>query len=246
MDRLIYTAMTGAKHVLEQQATNTNNLANATTTGFRAQLDSFRAIPVVGAEMPTRAFVVDATVGTDFSAGSVQMTGRELDVAIQGKGWFAIELPDGGEAYTRAGNFRVSENGVLQTQRGQNVLGEGGTITLPPDTSVTIAKDGTISAVPNGNQVNNVQVIGRLKLVNPEENSLTRGDDGLFRTKGGVPADADPAVNVAGGMLENSNVNVVESMVTMINLARSFEMQMKLIQNAENNETKAAQILSLS
>ena len=134
----------------------------------------------------------------------------------------------------------------LQTQRGQNVLGEGGTITLPPDTSVTIAKDGTISAVPNGNQVNNVQVIGRLKLVNPEENSLTRGDDGLFRTKGGVPADADPAVNVAGGMLENSNVNVVESMVTMINLARSFEMQMKLIQNAENNETKAAQILSLS
>jgi flagellar basal-body rod protein FlgF len=117
MDRMIYTAMTGAKHVLEQQATNTNNLANATTTGFRAQLDSFRAVPVIGAELPTRAFVVDATVGTDFSTG-VQMTGRELDVAIQGKGWFAIELADGSEAYTRAGNFKSSETGVLQTQRG--------------------------------------------------------------------------------------------------------------------------------
>ncbi|MBR7778099.1 flagellar basal-body rod protein FlgF [Undibacterium rugosum] len=246
MDRLVYTAMTGAKHVLEQQATNSHNLANATTNGFRAQLDSFRAVPVQNAEIPTRSFVVDSTVGADFSTGSMQMTGRELDVAVQGKGWLVVERPDGTEAYTRAGSLKLSENGVLQTQNGQNVLGDGGPITIPPDVSIAIAKDGTVSTVPNGNRPNAVQVVGRLKLVNPPEDNLVRADDGLFRTKDGAVPDADPAVGVAGGMLENSNVNVVESMVTMINLARQFEMQMKLLQNAENNETKASQLLSLS
>ncbi len=246
MDRLVYTAMTGAKHILEQQATNSHNLANATTNGFRAQLDSFRAVQVQNAEIPTRAFVVDSTVGADFTTGAMQITGRELDVAVQGKGWLVVERPDGGEAYTRAGSLKLSENGVLQTQNGQNVLGDGGPITIPPDVSIAIAKDGTVSTVPTGNRPNAVQVVGRLKLVNPPEDNLVRADDGLFRTKDGTVPDADPAVGVAGGMLENSNVNVVESMVTMINLARQFEMQMKLLQNAENNETKASQILSLS
>lgn len=245
MDRLIYTAMTGAKHILEQQATNAHNLANATTTGFRAQLDSFRAVPVQGAELPTRAFVVDATVGTDFSAGSLQLTGRELDVAVQGKGWLAVEKPDGSEGYTRSGSLKLSENGVLQTQNGLNLIGDGGPITIPPDVSIAIAKDGTVSTVPVGSNPNAVQVIGRLKLVNPPEENLVRGDDGLFKTKDGTVADPDAAVGVAGGMLENSNVSVVESMVTMINLGRQFEMQMRLLQNAENNATKASQILSL-
>ncbi|MBC3870151.1 flagellar basal-body rod protein FlgF [Undibacterium oligocarboniphilum] len=246
MDRLVYTAMTGAKHILEQQATNSHNLANATTTGFRAQLDSFRAVPVVGADIPTRAFVVDATVGTDFSVGSMQMTGRELDVAIQGKGWLAVEKPDGSEAYTRAGSLKLSENGVLQTLSGLNIVGDGGPITVPPDVSVTIAKDGTISTVPVTGNLNSVQVIGRLKLVNPPEENLVRGDDGLFKTKDNSVPDADAAVTVAGGTLEGSNVNVVDSMVTMINLGRQFEMQMRLLQNAENNETKATQIIALS
>lgn len=246
MDRLVYTAMTGAKHILEQQATNSHNLANATTTGFRAQLDSFRAVPVVGADIPTRAFVVDATVGTDFSVGSMQMTGRELDVAIQGKGWLAVEKPDGSEAYTRAGSLKLSENGVLQTLSGLNIVGDGGPITVPPDVSVTIAKDGTISTVPVTGNLNSVQVIGRLKLVNPPEENLVRGDDGLFKTKDNSVPDADAAVTVTGGTLEGSNVNVVDSMVTMINLGRQFEMQMRLLQNAENNETKTTQIIALS
>lgn len=246
MDRLVYTAMTGAKHILEQQATTSHNLANATTTGFRAQLDSFRAVPVLGGELPTRAFVVDATVGTDFSTGGMQMTGRDLDVAIQGKGWLAVEKPDGSEAYTRHGSLKVSENGVLQTQDGLNLVGDGGPITIPPDVTVAIAKDGTVSTIPSGTKPSAVQVIGRIKLVNPSEDNLVRGDDGLFKTKDGAPADADAAVTVAGGTLESSNVNVVESMVTMINLARQFEMQMKLLQNAESNATKASQILALS
>ncbi|MBC3916405.1 flagellar basal-body rod protein FlgF [Undibacterium sp. CY18W] len=246
MDRLVYTAMTGAKHILEQQATTSHNLANVSTTGFRAQLDSFRAVPVLGDGLPTRAFVVDSTAGTDFSTGSMQVTGRELDVAVQGKGWLAVEKPDGSEVYTRHGSLKVSENGILQTQDGLNLVGDGGPITIPPEVSIEIAKDGTVSTIPMGTKPGAVQVIGRLKLVNPPEENLVRGEDGLFKTKDGTAVDADPVVTVAGGMLENSNVNVVESMVSMINLARSFELQMKLLQNAENNASKASQILTLS
>ncbi|BBB66280.1 flagellar basal-body rod protein FlgF [Undibacterium sp. YM2] len=246
MDRLVYTAMTGAKHILEQQATVSHNLANVSTTGFRAQLDSFRAVPVKSDGLATRAFVVDATVGTDFSTGAMQNTGRELDVAVEGKGWLVVEKADGTEAFTRHGSLKVNENGILQTQSGLNVVGDGGPITIPPEVSIAIAKDGTVSTIPTGTKPNAVQVIGRLKLVNPPEENLVRGDDGLFKTKDGTAVDADPLVGVAGGMLENSNVNVVESMVNMINLARSFEMQMKLLQNAENNATKASQILTLS
>jgi flagellar basal-body rod protein FlgF len=246
MDRLIYTAMTGAKHILEQQATTSHNLANATTTGFRAQLDSFRAVPVVSEGLPTRTFVVDATVGTDFSTGGLQSTGRDLDIALQGKGWFVVQAEDGTEKFTRHGSLKISENGILQTQSGLAVLGDGGPITVPPEVTIAIAKDGTVSTIPSGTKPNAVQIIGRLKLVNPPENNLIRDSDGLFKTKDGVPVDSDASVSVSGGMLENSNVNVVESMVSMINLARQFELQMKLLTNAESNATKASQIFTLT
>jgi flagellar basal-body rod protein FlgF len=246
MDRLIYTAMTGAKHVLEQQATTAHNLANATTTGFRAQLDSFRAVPVISDGLPTRAFVVDATVGSDFTPGAIQQTGRDLDVAVQGKGWIAIEAEGGEEVYTRNGSLKLSENGVLQTQSGLNVLGEGGPISIPPDVTIAIAKDGTVSAIPKTGSASAVSVLGRIKLVNPPEATLVRGDDGYFRTQDGSAVEADPNVALVGDALEGSNVSVVESMVSMISLGRQFEMQMKLLQNAENNATKASQLLSLS
>jgi len=246
MDRLIYTAMTGAKHIVEQQATVSNNLANATTTGFRAQFDSFRSVPVVGPGLPTRTFAVDATVGTDFRAGAIQQTGRELDVAVQGDGWLAIERLDGTEGYTRNGNLKLNENGVLQTQSGLNVLGDGGPITIPTDVVITIAKDGTISTVPSGNTPGPSTVLGRLKMVNPPQESLVRGDDGLFVTKDGEPAEEDINVTLIGGALEGSNVNVVDSMVNMISLARQFEMHMNMLKNAENNAAKADQFLAMS
>ncbi|MBX9868397.1 MAG: flagellar basal body rod protein FlgF, partial [Burkholderiaceae bacterium] len=185
MDRLIYTAMSGAKHILDQQATNSHNLANATTTGFRAQLNSFRAVPVQSEGMPTRAFVVDSTVGSDFSTGSLQNTGRDLDVALQGKGWLVVQGDDGVEKMTRHGSLKVSENGVLQTQSGLNVMGDAGPITIPPEVTIAIAKDGTVSTIPSGSKPSAVQVIGRLKLVNPDEQNITRGSDGLFVTKDG-------------------------------------------------------------
>lgn len=245
MDRLIYTAMTGAKHILEQQATTSHNLANATTTGFRAQLDSFRAVPVVGEGLPTRTFVVDATVGYDFRAGSIQQTGRDLDVAVQGDGWIAVERPDGSEAYTRHGSLRLNENGVLQTQSGLNVMGDGGPITIPPDVAVSIAKDGTVSTIDQTSTPPVVTALARIKLVNPPSETLVRGGDGLFSVNDGNPADADANVALLGGALEGSNVNVVDSMVNMISLARQFEMHMNILKNAESNEAKANEFLSL-
>jgi flagellar basal-body rod protein FlgF len=246
MDRLIYTAATGAKHILEQQATTSHNLANANTAGFRAQLDAFRAVPVLGEGSPTRAFVVDSTVGSDFSPGALQQTGRDLDVALQGKGWITVELADGTEAYTRHGNLRMSENGVLQTQSGLNVLGDGGPISIPPDVNVTIAKDGTVSAIATTTKPGASNTLGRIKLVNPPEESLVRGDDGFFRVKDGSTADVDGNVALVGGALESSNVNVVDAMVTMITLSRQFEMHMNMLKNAESNATKASQILALA
>lgn len=244
MDRLIYTAMTGAKHILEQQATTAHNLANATSTGFKAQVDSFRAVPVISEGLPTRAFVIDSTVGADFNPGSIQVTGRELDVAIQSKGWLVVQRADGSEGYTRNGSLKVSENGVLQTATGLTIMGDGGPISIPPDVAISIAKDGTISTVTNGTLPGPSNTIGRLKLVNPPETDLVRSSEGLFVLKSGR-AEVDVNVNVISGSLESSNVNVVDAMVTMISLARQFETQMKLIQNAENNANKASQLLSM-
>jgi flagellar basal-body rod protein FlgF len=246
MDRLVYTAMTGARHVLDQQATVSNNLANAATTGFRAQLDAFSAVPVMSEGLPTRTFVVDTTTGSDMRAGPIQTTGRNLDVALRGDGWLAVQSADGSEAYTRNGSLKVSDNGLLQTSSGQTLQGDGGPIAIPPDTSVSIASDGTVSTISTDFKPGPANVLGRIKLVNPDPKAMVRGDDGLFRLGSGVAADNDPSVRLVDGALEGSNVNAVDSMVNMISLARQFEMQMSLLKNAENNAAKATQILALS
>ncbi len=245
MDRLIYTAMSGASHTLNKQATVAQNLANVNTPGYRAAVNTFRAVPLVGEGLPTRTFVVDSTAGADFTPGVMQQTGRSLDVAVQGQGWIAVQLEDGSEAYTRNGSFQLSPNGILQTRSGLNVAGDGGPISVPPDSELTFAKDGTLSTVPSGPQPNQVAVVGRIKLVNPPEGQMVRGDDGLFRTRDGNPAEADAGVTVAPGSLEGSNVNTVEALVNMISLARQFDMQMKMLQSADNNAKQAASILNI-
>jgi flagellar basal-body rod protein FlgF len=247
MDRLIYTVASGAKHVMEQQATTANNLANVSTTGFRSQIDTFRAVPVVAeGTLPTRTFVVDSTTGADFAVGPLQATGRDLDIAIKGKGWLTVQMPDGTEAYTRNGAIQMNANGLLETQQGLTLAGEGGPITIPPDVTVAVGGDGTISTIETGIKPGTATILGKLKLVNPPEQDLVRGDDGLFRLKNGTAAPVDPTVSAVGGMLEGSNVNPVDSMVSMISLARSFDMQMSMLKNAENNAAKASQILALS
>ena len=242
MDRLIYTAMTGAKGTMDQQAAVAHNLANATSTGFRAELHKLRAVEVQTDAMRTRSFTVDASVANNFDQGALQRTGRAYDVALQGKGWLAVQMPDGSEAYTRNGSLDVSANGILQTHDGKPVLGDGGPITIPPDNEISIGADGSISA-SQPDQPGVVNVVAQLKLVNPPEADLVRGDDGLFRVRGGAPAQADPNVRVAGGYLEGSNVNVVDQMVQMISLARQFEMQTRMLSTAEQNDRAAAQVL---
>lgn len=246
MDRLIYTAMTGASQVLEQQATVAQNLANVNTTGFRASMDTFRAVPLVGEGLPTRTFVADATVGTDFSQAAIQHTGNPLDVAVRGPGWIAVQGADGKEAYTRNGSLQLSPNGLLQTHSGLNVLSGSGPITVPPDTEVTIAKDGTISTVPSGANASSVVTVGRLKLVNPPTAQLERGGDGLFRMKNGTVAPADARAEVVPNSLEGSNADPIKAMVDMISLARKFDMQMKMLQSADSNAQQATGIITLA
>lgn len=244
MDRVIYTAMTGAKWTLERQASVAQNLANASTTGYRAEEHRLRAVPVKSEAFASRAFVVDASVKNDFTPGPLQQTGRTFDVAIQGSGWIALAMPDGSEAYTRNGHLQISPTGVLQNHNGIPVQGEAGPITVPPDTEVTFGSDGTLSAVQRTGGVNQVNPLGRLKLVDPPENTITRGDDGLFRVTAQGPVQQAQNVRVAGGYLEGSNVNVVDQVVAMISLSRQFEMQTRMLQTAERDDQAASQLLS--
>lgn len=243
MDRVIYIAMTGAREVTRQQAAVAHNLSNVATHGFRQELNVFRALPVVGEGAKTRAYVIETTPRTDFTPGAIQVTGRPLDVALRGAGWIAVQGADGREAYTRMGHLQVSQNGVLQTTNGLNVLGDAGPIAVPPDQDILIAKDGTVSTVPVGQNLNAVTLAGRIKLVNPPEDTLKRGEDGLFRLADGQPAPADAAVTLVSGALEGSNVNPADAMVNMISLARQFDLQLRVIRAAEDNHRSGDKVL---
>jgi flagellar basal-body rod protein FlgF len=248
MDRMIYTAMTGASQTMNRQAAVAHNLANVSSTGYRAEEHRLRAVQVQSnaAEkgLSTRAFTVDASTHSDFTPGPMIATGRAFDFAVQGQGWIAVQMPDGSEAYTRNGSFELSVNGILQTRNGLPVQGDGGPITIPAEVKITVGTDGTLSAIPESGAQNVVNVIGRVKLVNPPEADLVRGEDGLFRIAGGGAAEVDPSVRLAGGYIEGSNVNAAEQMVSMISLARQFEMQMKVISSADANDRAGTQILS--
>ncbi len=239
MDRMIYLTMTGAKATMQRQEIVANNLANASTNGFRANLTAFRAVPVLGDGASTRVYALESTPAYNDDPGHMQSTGRALDVAMRGKSWLAVQGSDGTEAYTRAGALDVTAEGTLVTKTGLTVMGDGGPITVPAGAEVSVAADGTISAKV-GNQP--PQAVGRLKMVTPE-GPLTRGDDGLFRgADGELPADTN--ARLQDGALEGSNVSAVESMVAMISAARQFEAQLKVIQAAQEKEQQAAKLLS--
>lgn len=245
IDRVAYTANSGLKNTMDRLSTVSNNLANATTNGFRAQLDSVRSVPVQGDGLPTRHLAVNASVGSDFSQGPLQETGNKLDVAIQGKGWIAVRGTDGQEAYTRAGSFTADIAGMLQTQGGLKVLGDTGPITVPPNSTVLIGKDGTVSASKTGLSSNTMEALGRIKLVDPPAADLVRGEDGLFRMPPGRTATPSASVTLVSGATESSNVNPIGEMANMVNLARQFEMNAKLLQQAETMAGKADQLLAI-
>ena len=251
MDHAIYTAMGAASQTLDQQAVTASNLANASTPGFRAQLNALRAVPVEGLSLPTRTLVTASTPGADTSQGTLDYTERPLDVAVRENGWLAVRAPDGTEAYTRNGNMELDPAGQLTIQ-GNLVMGDGGPIAVPQGSEVTIAADGSITALNPGDPPNATVQLGRLKLVKATGSEVVRGDDGLFRLNAtaqaqrGAVLQNDPTIQVMPGVLEGSNVKPVETMVDMIANARRFEMQMKVISSVDENEQRANQLLSMS
>lgn len=241
---MLYIAMSGAKQTMLAQTANSNNMANANTTGFRADLAAFRSMPVYGDGAPTRVFAMAERPGVDFTSGTIASTGRELDVAIKGEGWIAVQAKDGTEAYTRAGNFFIADGGLLKTGSGLPVLGNGGPIAIPQAEKVEIGADGTISIRGIGQAANTLTVVDRVKLVNPDPVRLIKGGDGLMRDAENIPAQPDATVNLVSGALETSNVNTVEAMVNMIILARQFETQVKMMKTAEDTDNSSTQLLS--
>ena len=242
---MLYLAMTGAKQTEYAQAINSNNLANVSTTGFRADLHSFSSVPIEGPGVETRVNAVVESYGTDFSQGPITNTGRALDVAIQGRGFIAVQAPDGTEAYTRAGDLRIEPGGLLSTGAGHLIMGNGGPVAIPPHKSLLIGGDGTISIQPLDQGPETLAIVDRIKMVKLDPARLQKGDEGLLRMDGDGPNTADATVKLTSGALELSNVNVAKTLVNMIELARQYEMQVNVIKTTQENADTAAQLMRL-
>lgn len=246
MDHFIYIAASGARETMLAQAANTHNLANASTTGFRADLVTAESAYLSGAGQESRAFAGMKGRGVDFKEGVINSTGRTLDLAINGQGWMSVEAPDGSEAFSRRGDFHINEFGQLLNGAGQAVLGNAGPVAIPPYTDITIGADGTVSIVPLGEDPNTLVVVDRIKLVNPDTSLLSKGNSGLVQMTDGGEALPDASVKLVSGALESSNVNSVEAMVTMIELARQFETHVKMMKTAEQLDSSSAKLMTMS
>lgn len=247
MDKALYIAMTGAKNNMLAQAKHANNLANLNTTGFKADFAQARAMPVYyGEGQPTRAYSLTETPATDFTVGTMINTGNELDVAINGTGFIAVQAPDGSEAYTRSGSLSIDANGMLRTSGGLPVLGNGGPISFPPLQKLEIGSDGTLSIVAQGQGPEAMVEIDRIRLVDPDPKNMTKSEDGLFRQRDGLNAPIAANVRVIGGFLEGSNVNAVSEFTDILSLSRQYEMQVKFMKTVEENSTSAARLLQMS
>ncbi|MDX1656220.1 MAG: flagellar basal-body rod protein FlgF [Candidatus Competibacteraceae bacterium] len=246
MDRMLYVAMTGARQTLQAQAVNAHNLANVNTAGFRQDLGAFRSMPVMGEGLPSRVFAMGERAGVDFTPGPVTSTARELDVAVDGEGWIAIQAPDGGEAYTRAGDLRISAAGLLTTGAGHPVLGERGPIALPPAAKLEIGSDGTLSILPPGEGAENMAQVDRIRLVNPDPQKLYKDSGGLIRLNANEPPPPPQAgIRLVSGALEGSNVSSVTALVEMIDLARQFELQINTMRQVDENGQRSDQLMRM-
>lgn len=247
MDKALFIAMTGAKHNMLAQASRANNLANLSTTGFRADFEQSRSMAVYyGDGHPTRAYALTESPRADFTPGPMIETNNPMDAAIQGDGFFAVQAPDGTEAYTRAGNFTLDAEGTLRTANGLAVLGDAGPITIPENEKIQIGADGTISMVGQGQGPEAMVEVARIRLVNPDIQLLEKGDDGLFRQRDGLNALPAAEVVLRSGMIEGSNVNAIDEFTQIMSLARQYEMQVKLMKTAEENSAASAQLLQMS
>jgi len=245
MDRVVFVVGNAGKQLLRTQAVHSNNLANANTIGFQAEMAKFSSRDVTGSGFQSRAFAVAENNSSSFAKGEIQSTGRTLDVAVNGNGWLAVQAPDGSEAYTRAGNLHVNINGQLLTRSEYPVLGDSGPIVIPENQKLEIGSDGTISVRPLGQQPNTLSEVGRIKIVSPPPEELEKGPDGLLRMRDGSDAPASAEVSLVSGALEGSNVNSVEEMVNMISLARLFDVTVKIMSTAKEMDERTTQIMNM-
>ncbi len=245
MDKMIYLSMTSASNAMLGQAAVASNLAHVNVPGFKADFEQFRSMPVFGDGLPSRAYALQERPGVDLSHGLIRQTGNALDIAVNGDGWFAVQTEDGTEAYTRRGDLQINNLGLLENGDGQLILGNGGPIAIPPSEKLEISVDGTISIRPAGQDERTIATLDRIKLVNPDLAQLYKGQDGLFRLRDGSQAEVDAAVRLSSGSLEMSNVNMVGAMVQMIELARRFEMDIKAMEAAKQNDESGTQILKM-
>ncbi|QNK02592.1 flagellar basal-body rod protein FlgF [Dyella telluris] len=243
MDRSVYVAMTGATQIMRAQDAVSHNLANASTVGFKSQLTAFQSVPVLGDGTPSRINAVAQGIGQNSGQGSPVNTGNPLDISVRGQGFIAVQAPDGSEAYTRAGDLRLTADGGLTDSKGNPVMGGSGPITIPPATDISVGSDGTISTVPQGQSPNAVSQIDRIKLVNPDTAQMTQGSDGLMHMSDGSTAAIDDTVTIASGELEGSNVNPSAELVKMISLSRQYDMQVKSIKTSEDNADSSLKLL---
>jgi flagellar basal-body rod protein FlgF len=246
MDKLLYLSMTAAINTQISQATVASNLANAEMPGFKADLEQFRSMPVFGDGYPSRAYAMSERPGINYTSGTLYKTGNPLDFAINGNGWLAVQAEDGTEAYTRRGDMRINTSGFLENGNGLLVLGNGGPIALPPAETVIIASDGTISIRPLGQDEKTLAILDRVRLVNPPLKDINKSADGLFRMRNGEPAPVDASVMVATESLEASNVNMIGAMSRMIETARLFELNIKAMSAAKENDEVGTRILALN
>lgn len=246
MDKSVYLAMTGAKHTALALAVNSHNLANINTPGFKADQVDFRSVFVNDPNMGSRVYSVINGIDAKLDSGSINATGNPLDIAINGDGWIAVQDLNGQEAYTRAGNLRVGNGGLLVNGAGHPVLGDGGPISIPPASTISVGEDGTISIVPVGEDAENIAQLERIKLVNPDPAQMLKGKDGLFHLRDGGQAEADAEVRVSPGSLESANISAVTALVEMIDLARTYELQIRTMKTAQENDQQDARLLSLS
>ncbi|PCJ21901.1 MAG: flagellar basal-body rod protein FlgF [Gammaproteobacteria bacterium] len=246
MDRSLYIAMSGAKQNMTAQAIHSHNLANASTVGFRADYEQARSMPVYGDTHPVHVYSLTENPGTDFSSGGLISTGADLDIAVEGEGWIAVQDAEGQESYTRAGDLRLTSTGELLTSAGYAVLGNGGPVVIPPFEKLEIGSDGTISIRAAGQSPALLAEVNRIKLVKPDLTEIQKGVNGLFRKKDESIEPVSAEVTIIQGYLEDSNVNPVESLTKILSLARQFDLQIKVMKEVKQNDAAAARLMHVS
>ncbi|MFN3388309.1 MAG: flagellar basal body rod protein FlgF [Allosphingosinicella sp.] len=245
MDRLVHTSLSALRGAMARQTATANNLANANTTGFRAEISSAQSLWLRGAGFEARAQSSQEVLAADMQQGAVSETGRDLDIALEGDALLAVQARNGDEAYTRRGDLKLTDSGLMTTGDGHPVLGEGGPITLPPVDSMRIDRDGAIWIVPAGGDPNVSQQVDRLKLATPAGSQVLKGTDGLFRVPNDGILPADPQARVTPRSLEGSNVQVTTALIDMIEAGRAWDTQLKLISTANEIDTSAADLMRL-